>query len=331
MEHVVLTNHLYPLDYVISSFTSCLNRSRPLEEALYWLWELTYTLDNVDDGIKCIVALLFPHAPAPLLRFIRCRCSAGMDREDLAERASCLSDIVCNLRSLNKVTFALRMHDAAIDDETRPSTLYISRKGNTSVQRCLAGALKNQRAQDAGFFLRRLRSTPAQPSSIEELWDEPEHRADLIAKSAAAYRSTIDLATPGRVVFSRCPPAIISSLVETFGVIDDNSVPAYKKLPLARKYRVRRDECVDHLCTAEQSNELILETSRSSWFRHASGGIAWSRRVAEHEAVITLVGTATFPTEEGEERFWNKYALDFDELSLQCQKLSLPLPFASSV
>ena len=54
-----LSEHLYPLDEVIASLIQSIISKKPIDECLFWLWELETSINTIADGITCIYNLFY--------------------------------------------------------------------------------------------------------------------------------------------------------------------------------------------------------------------------------------------------------------------------------
>ena len=320
---MLLTNHLYPSHWVISSFIETLDKRYPLDECLFWFWELVYTMDNIEDGLMCIVSLFYSHSSEPLVTFIRKKCDEALGITDLAEKAARLSAIVVNLRRITKANDGLIIHQSASDETVRPTAVYVNRSGETNTAFCLASAVKKRNRHDVGFYLSKFLSQDLQNNQdgvMSKLWNEEAKRLDLIAHSSNYGRKTCGIEPSRSKAFVTAPTKVISSLREIFSVLDDDKIDGYLKLRKTRLYKVRINADTNHLV---DTPSRVIEMTRANWIKHAIEGIAWERRVALFSGVIEN-GAPRFVTELEAAKFEEAYSLDFDELPLDIQLRSLP-------
>lgn len=320
---MLLTNHLYPFDWVISSFIETLDKRYPLKECLFWFWELAYTTANIEDGLMCVVSLFYPHCSEPLVTFIRKKCDEALEITDLAEKATRLSAIVVNLRRITKVNDGFVIQQTASDETARPSAVYVNRSGETSTAFCLASAVKKRNRRDVGFYLSKLLSQDLhnqQDGVMSKLWKDEDKRLDLIAHSSNYGRTTCGVEPSRSKTFVTAPSKVISSLLEIFSVLDDDKIDGYLKLRKTRLYNVRINRDTNHLVDTPST---VIEMTRVNWIKHAIEGIAWERRVALFNGVIEE-GVPRFATELETTKFEEAYSLEFDELPLDVQLRSLP-------
>ena len=320
---MLLTNHLYPFDWVISSFIETLDKRYPLDECLFWFWELVYTTDNIEDGLMCIASLFYPHSSEALVTYIRKKCDESLGIDDLAEKATRLSAIVVNLRRISKVNDGFVIQQSASDETVRPSAVYVNRLGETSTGFCLSSAVKKRNRRDVGFYLSKLLSQDLhsnQDGVMSKLWHDEVERLDLIAHSSNYGRKTCGIEPSRSKTFVTAPTKVISSLREIFSVLDDDKIDGYLKLRKTRLYRVRINPDTNHLVNTPRT---VIAMTRKNWIKQVIEGIAWERRVAVFNGVVEN-GVPRFATELETTKFEEAYSLDFDELPLDIQLRSLP-------
>ena len=280
-------------------------------------------MDNIEDGLMCIVSLFYPHSSEPLVTFIRKKCDEAIGITNLADKATRLSAIVVNLRRICKANDGLIIQQSASDETVRPSAVYVNRLGESSTAFCLASAVKKRNRHDVGFYLSKLLSRDLhnnQDGVMSKLWNDEAKRLDLIAHSSNYGRKTCGIEPSRSKTFVTAPTKVISSLRDIFSVLDDDKIDAYLKLRKTRLYKVRINMDTNHLV---DTPSRVIEMTRTNWMKHAIEGIAWERRVALFNG-ITVNGAPKFDTELETTKFEEAYALDFDELPLDIQLRSLP-------
>ena len=318
-----LTNHLYPVEQVIASLVESLTAPSDLKLSLFWLWELTYTLDNISDGILCIVSLFYSHAPRPLLQYISRKCAqVDESSSELHEKARMLSDLLTNLRRLSPSFNGYMIHQSFVDEANRPNFLYRAADAPVSSVGCLRGAMARLDYQDIGFYLARLPHALCSPvGAIGILWKGRDVPNDGIALAAMAARSLAqgDVRIPRSWRFTTCAPSIVDELRSLYGLLDDPNIDPSSKLALTRKYRVTSVAC---MAPTLPSLADIMQTSRLHWLGAAGCGNAWRQRLGRYGATVTEDG-CKFPSDNAEDEFNNVYALDFDEQSSAVQMRSI--------
>ncbi len=319
----MLTNHLYPHDLVISSLIETLDRTYSLHENLYWLWELVYTLDTIEDGLLCIVALFYPHAPEPLIRLVKNKSKEALRLKDLKKKAIILSSIIANLRRIPKSTDALVIQQAASDMGSRPTSIYVDKNGRCSTRSCFESAISSGNNVNVGFYLTKMINQCIDFDNKEVLssmWEGKRDTVDLIAISGDLGRRTCKTKVNGSKVFVVPSSDVIKSLEKTFSIVDDPDIDAHTKLRQTRLYKVKVNKYVSTLIT---SDKTILDATRHNWLSMAMPGVSWEHRLNSHNAEITD-GDLNFSNDDDEEEFMELYSLDFDELPLDVQCLSIP-------
>ena len=317
-----LTTHLYRRQDVIVSMIQSLLLRRSAHECLFWLWELVYTMDNITDGIRCIVLLFYSAAPPGLLRFIAKQLSKAAQSEDLEERARVLSRVIVNLRINSPWTAAYLITSFRGDPHLRPDRIYVSQKAPSPAAACLRGAIRARHYQNIGYYLGQTALKDLPSAGTDELpadiWreqpDDPIYVAALIARSMARANRG-----PAARCFARPPPSDLSSISKTFNIMDKEGpiVPAWRKLRETRLYSVHSTASPEWEPPAFGENAV-----RNNWVFGCSEGIAWRQRLARHQAAFQAQ-QIHFPTEELAEQFAALYALEFDEQSFQVQNMSL--------
>ena len=316
---MLITNNLYPTEGVISSLLSCLEHSSPLEETIFWLWELVYTLDNVEDGLLCIVALFYSNSSEAFLRFVKNRCESAAAITTLPAKAAVLSDIVCNLSKMPQEPSALAIHQIASDPFSLPDNLYLSPSGRSNTTSCLKGACLCGNIQDIGFYLSKELKCAAVTQDlgvISSLWTDVLNQNHLISRASQCAREMPSVIINNRTRFVTCPVQVLKNTYDIFQIIDSPDIRPYKKLYISKKYKIRRHARTENLVTNTPSYPS------ADWLVLAATGVAWQRRIADYGGKCVDMNVV-FNSEEKEEIFYEIYNLEWDELSLTVRNLNL--------
>ena len=321
---IQLTNHLYPLQHVIASFVHSMSVRGELRQSLFWLWELVHTLENIGDGILCIVSLFYAHAPVSLLRYISRKIAEVEATSKLCSRSHLLSDLVTNLRRVPQCTNGYLIHQSLQADTYRPEFIYRNRLGSTNSAACLRGAMDNVRPGDIGFYLARVPPSTASrllegDKAILLLWDGRSHPQDGIISAALAARKCHRQPIAGNWRFTTCDKVVTDWLRDLYTVLDDPNISPRKKLGLTRKYSVSSPVADS---SSLPSEDVVLNASRHHWLACASDGTAWKRRLQSFN-VSVKGNVCSFPDSEAEERFYELYGLEFDEQPADVQARSV--------
>ena len=315
---MTITNHLYPIEGAISSLLSCLQHPSTLEETIFWLWELVYTLDNIEDGLLCIIALFYPNSSDSFLRFVKKRCESAALITALPAKATALSDIVCNLLKMPQDASAFAIHQIASDPTSLPHNIYLDPSGQSNTESCLKGACLHGDIHDIGFYLSREHTSSSTKTAgvISSLWDDVGSQNHLISRASQCARQMPNVLVKNSARFVSCPSKILTRISDIFQVIDSPDIRPYKKLCGSRKYKIRRHALTDTLIT----NKPIVPCA--DWLALAANGIAWQRRIANYGGVCVDLNVI-FSSKDQEEAFYEIYNLEWDELSPAVRNLSL--------
>ena len=145
-----LSESLYPVDEVIATFIQCLLAKHPLDECLFWLWELIYTTPNICEGIISLYQQFYSHTNHNVGRYIVRKlqeyCNDGEKRH--------IADIVNNLLKMSSSPDAYYIVKASQSCDG-PTVMYkrtswmFSYPTNMS---CLLGAIKSRNIKNIGAY-----------------------------------------------------------------------------------------------------------------------------------------------------------------------------------
>ena len=156
------------------------------------------------------------------------------------------------------------------------------------------------------------------PSELDEThWCSEEndaiYLAGLMARSLAPPAKPV--AGPGARCFTRPTVGDITAIAETFSILDDATVSAWRKLPQARLYSVH------YTASPEWESPMFGEKEiRNNWVFGCSGGIGWQRRLTASGATWHE-NQVCFATDAAQENFESLYALELDEQSHEVQDM----------
>jgi len=148
MTELQLSEHLYPIDEVIGSFVQSILIGKPLDECLYWLWELLASTPDVDLGLITIYRQFYASGNNNVGRYISRKIRDFQKTSD----KRCLADIVANLRTMKFTGTAYLI--SRFSEENTATVIYkkISwMKDYPPNSHLLLGALKNKDIRNIGW------------------------------------------------------------------------------------------------------------------------------------------------------------------------------------
>ena len=131
-----LSEHLYPLDEVIASLIQSIISKKPIDECLFWLWEMETSINTIADGITCIYHLFYAAGNINLDKYLVRKLQAYDNDNNMAH----LADVVCALRVSKPSLHAYLIWNAS-QTFTNPTKIYKSPDVNNN-DRMMTGLLR---------------------------------------------------------------------------------------------------------------------------------------------------------------------------------------------
>lgn len=335
-----LSENLYPVDEVIVSFIQSLITRRTLNECLFWLWELVYSIPNIVDGIKIIYWKFYYKTSTSLNKYIFNK----LNLYESTKNISYLAAIITNLRTQTPTPEAFLLHYYFTDESNVPSHVFNLDKPtkiNTKLKphpreiKLLYLALQYGCLKSAAFYLRYTLSVLGYEKTYNylielSLWKQPDLLQPPIENKDIIYLCSICLKTVRKSIPSRNSFFIpvdkekvdyLENLFKYWNVslaerLIKNRLFATHNIviPLANNFEYSRDLIRDSL-----NNHIIfnnptnINTYMKDWIFYSMSANSWEKRCAlfRHNDKFDI------------DNFNKHYILDFNKLPLEIQHKSI--------
>lgn len=327
-----LSENLYPVDEVIGTFLQCIVTRADVKETLFWLWELIYTIPNVDDGLVCIYRLFYSTNNGNVGRYISRKVKEYMDSKD----KRLLADITVNLRNLEPNYFSYMVNYYGTVN-TFPTIIYKTKSWMNQYpqnMRSLFGSIVAKDYKNIGYYLAKALHINgyektktamrdfgiANGVDVSDGIDESLGSQSLIDLSSMASRIVSSGDMSPRAHFLRSDNSLVEQMEHHF---TKKSEKYYLKLSERRMYATH--SCLPPGNYLRFSVESLKDACWYSWEYYAYDSVAWNKRfssykgIQDHDKRVII-----WPDDDHLEAFYDDdNALDFGEQPMIVQMRSL--------
>lgn len=324
-----LSDSLYPVDEVISSFVQCILAKHTFNECLFWLWELFFTTPNICEGIKIIYQQFYSHTNQNVATYVAHKILAY--RETGVKRH--IADIVNNLLTMSSSPYAYYIVKAS-QSMDGPSILYkkaylmqqYHASPNISSLLC---AIKSRDIKNIGAYASLCLATVG--------FDETKHAIILYANTSGNTNVDTGLCDGGiitisylisRIInrvdshkskFTRARLSDVSKMESHFTRRSDNLLSKRRLYPT---HSFAQPASYSRFTTGDVSFE---DACRLSWTYYCFNSVEWNKRFEKYGGYLDIdKRKIIWSTDEEQEAFYsNGYCIDFDEQPTDITYMSL--------
>lgn len=234
MTTLQLSEHLYPVDEVVATFTQCLLMRSSIHECLYWLWELIYTCGNIGDILIDMYQSFYSVSPDTVGLYLKRKINTyytTLDRRHLA-------DVVCNMRLLTPCPTAYYITQHYFNSAS-PTCIY-KRKSwmadSPIYMTGLLGSIYSKHLHNIGYYLKRAVTQHGYEetySTVLRISQTKEVRGQNIRDVSALISRCIHPIAPTKTCFIRSNTSVVEKIERHFNT---PSVQYYHKLKERRLY-----------------------------------------------------------------------------------------------
>lgn len=327
-----LSENLYPTDEVIGTFLQCIVCREDVHETLFWLWELLYSIPNVDDGLVCIYKMFYSTNNSNIGRYM----SRKIIEYKKTDNKRLLADIVINLRNLepNYLSYMVNYYGTVYQ---HPTVIYKTKKWMEPYPKNMNnvfGALKIADYKNLGYYLAQSLNINGYDKTCLALKDfglsngiditdgiDIELQSnDMLDISSIVSRliSAGDRSPKGH--FLRSDKTLVQNIDNHF---TKKSNKYYLKLTERRLYPTH-----SLLPPGDYSRFSVSDLKTSCWYNweyYAYSSLEWSKRFSTYKGELDHEKkTIKWLDDDHLEAFYDDdNAMDFDEQSYETQMKSL--------
>lgn len=322
MTTLQLSEHLYPVDEVVATFTQCLLMRSSIHECLYWLWELIYTCGNIGDILIDMYQSFYSVSPDTVGLYLKRKINTyytTLDRRHLA-------DVVCNMRLLTPCPTAYYITQHYFNSAS-PTCIY-KRKSwmadSPIYMTGLLGSIYSKHLHNIGYYLKRAVTQHGYEetySTVLRISQTKEVRGQNIRDVSALISRCIHPIAPTKTCFIRSNTSVVEKIERHFNT---PSIQYYHKLKERRLYST-------HLCVPPGEYGRfhveggLEEACNMHWQYYCFASLEWNKKFTRFEGCLDPINRCIqWKNDDDLDDFCDDdNCMDFDEQSKSVKEMSL--------
>lgn len=322
MTTLQLSEHLYPVDEVIATFTQCLLMKSSTHECLYWLWELIYTCDKIGDILVDIYQQFYSLSCESTGSYILRKINTYYTTSEMRP----LADVVCNMRLLTPCPTAYYISQHYFNSGS-PTCIYKRKLWMADYPIYMTGLLGSiyfKNLHNIGYYLKCALTQHGYEqtySTLLRLSQSKGVRQQNILDISALISRCIHPIAPNKTRFIRSNMSIVSEIEKHFNM---RSVQYYHKLKERRLYSTH------HCLPPGEYGRFhveggLEEACNMHWLYYCFASLAWNKKFTRFGGCLDpLHKRIQWKNDDDLDDFYDDdNCMDFDEQSKTVKDMSL--------